>query len=624
VSSRRLAPGLAWAACAAALAIVAPGCAPDPASPTRSGGAHVVRAELCQSAADTAPPEAAACWKSVALPDYWTLRRRRDAIAGWYRVDFEARPAPGEAWALSLSGGWSRLSAFLNDRPVAEWSSGDRSAAIGPLGVLYAPLPKDALRSGTNRLTLHFAISPAAIGALEPFDLAPAALLEPAHRRDLLLRDTLPFALTLFGVASGVLVLALSRWDPVGSARWFAAGTLCWSGADLAMRLRLPVGAVGDWLFSVVAHAFVPCLVVGFHRVLGVQRPRFERALAYSVLGAAALRGLARPLLRPFVDNLWWLANAGLGVYLVYLAVGNWRRGRLTPGWLVLGATLFVLGAGVVDLASLIRGAPILGLSLFDLARPLIGLTAAAVLVSLLGRSLSLAEELNLELERRVEEKRSELAASYTRVAELERARTIAAERDRLMRDMHDGTGGQLVSALAMVEGGEFTRDALADALRDALADLRLTIDSLDPAQPDLVPLLAMARARLEPRLEPQGLRFAWDVRDVARPEGFGPHAALQVLRVFQEAVTNALRHARATTLVVRTGEERDAAGRACAFVEIADDGRGFEAAGPGGDTRAGGGRGLRNMQRRAAELGGELILTSGPGGTSVRLRLPL
>src|SRR5262249_8111802 len=135
-----------------------------------------------------------------------------------------------------------------------------------------------------------------------------------------------------------------------------------------------------------------------------------------------------------------------------------------------------------------------------------------------------------------------------------------------------------------------------------------------------LVPLLAMARARLEPRLEPQGLRFAWDVRDVERPHGFGPHAALQVLRVFQEAVTNALRHARATTLVVRTGEEGDPDGRRHVFVEVADDGCGFEAA---QDSR-GGGRGLRNMMRRAAELGGELLVRSGAGGTSVKLRLPL
>lgn len=606
--------------CALAIGSLACGCALDPARLTQAGGVQIDRAWLCEGDAATLPPDSAPCWRSAALPDFWTLRRRSLSTTGWYRADFAAHSLGGERWAVSLSGGWSRLSVFLGERPVAEWNAADRQATAGGVAVLYAALPPDSLREGANRLALHFAIEPDEIGALEPIDVAPVRILEPAQRRVVLLRNTIPFALTLFGAATGALVLVLSRWAPASGARWLGAATLFWSGADLAAGLHVPWGPAGDWAVSVVGHAFVPCLVVGFHRVLGLHRPRLERALAGSMVLGAALRAVAPPLLVPTVDNLWWLGNAGLGIYLVPLAVGNWRRSQLTPGLLVVGATLFVLVSGLVDLASILRGTSLLGFSLFAVARPLIGLTAAAVLVSMLGRSLALAEELNVELERRVEEKRSELAASYERVAELERARTIAAERERLMRDMHDGTGGQLVSALAMVEGGEFSRDAVADALRDALADLRLTIDSLDPAQPDLVPLLAMARARLEPRLEPQGLRFAWDVRDVERPQGFGPHAALQVLRVFQEAVTNALRHARATTLVVRTGEERDAAGGRHAFVEVADDGCGFEAA----QGTQGGGRGMRNMKRRAAELGGELLVTSSSCGTSVKLRLPL
>src|SRR5690606_34827795 len=94
------------------------------------------------------------------------------------------------------------------------------------------------------------------------------------------------------------------------------------------------------------------------------------------------------------------------------------------------------------------------------------------------------------------------------------------------------------------------------------------------------------------------------------------------VLRIFQEAVVNALRHAQARVFTVRTGEERDATG-AWVFVEIADDGKGFAAGAPEEALRAGGGRGLGNMRRRAEAIGAQLSLTSGPGGTTVRLRLP-
>jgi signal transduction histidine kinase len=609
-------------ALALAASLAAASCAPDPAALARAGGVSFDRVGLLEGAAPAPPPDTEPGWREVELPDVWSLPRRIRATEGWYRVDFDATTRSEEPWAVSVVGAWTRLSLSVNDRPVAEWNAADVAGTAGGPGLLYTRIPRGALRDGANRIALHFSIAPASIGFLSNLELGPAHLVGPNYRREVLIHATLPFVFTLFGLASGALVLALSRWDASGAARWFAAGTLFWSAGDLSPALRLPAGGWGDWAFATIGHAFVPCLAIGFHRALGLRRPRIERVFVASVAIGAAARALVAPVLIPFVDNLWWLLYTGIGAYLVPLAVGNWRRSELTPGWLVLGATLFVLAAGVHDLASLIHGAPLFGLALFGVARPLIGLTTAAVLVSMLGRALATTEQINVELERRVEEKRSELAASYERVAELERARTLAAERERLMRDMHDGTGGQLVSALAMVEAGGFTRDAVAEALRDALADLRLTIDSLDPEQPDLVPLLGMARARLEPRLEPSGMRFEWDVRDVARPEGFGPHAALQVLRVFQEAVTNALRHTKATTLVVRTGEERDAAGRACAFVEVADDGQGFEV-GAGGSA-GGGGRGLRNMRRRAAELGGELLVASGMQGTSVKLRIPL
>jgi signal transduction histidine kinase len=61
--------------------------------------------------------------------------------------------------------------------------------------------------------------------------------------------------------------------------------------------------------------------------------------------------------------------------------------------------------------------------------------------------------------------------------------------------------------------------------------------------------------------------------------------------------------------------------GRACAYVEVADDGVGFA---PGESASAVPGRGLRNMRRRAEELGGTLIVHSTENGTVVRLMIPL
>jgi signal transduction histidine kinase len=237
----------------------------------------------------------------------------------------------------------------------------------------------------------------------------------------------------------------------------------------------------------------------------------------------------------------------------------------------------------------------------------------------LLGRLVDAHREtvaLNRDLERRVAEKHRELEANYARVARLERQQAVAEERERLMRDVHDGVGGQLVSTLALVEQGDGAQDAVVESIRAALEDLRLVIDSLDPSEDDLPSVLGSIRSRLEPRLARHGLRFAWHVTDLPAVEGFGPEMALQAMRIVQEAVTNVVKHAAARTVTVRTGTTDGHGRRAGVFVEVRDDGRGIAADAPRG-------RGLVNMARRAARLGGTVEVRSDGGGTAVRLWLP-
>jgi signal transduction histidine kinase len=94
---------------------------------------------------------------------------------------------------------------------------------------------------------------------------------------------------------------------------------------------------------------------------------------------------------------------------------------------------------------------------------------------------------------------------------------------------------------------------------------------------------------------------------------GLTPARVLHVLRILQEAVTNAIRHGRARQLWFSAADADDGA-----TLVLRDDGSGFDgAAQPTG-------RGLKNMHRRAAECGATLAVHSVPGhGTTVTLRLP-
>ena len=249
---------------------------------------------------------------------------------------------------------------------------------------------------------------------------------------------------------------------------------------------------------------------------------------------------------------------------------------------------------------------------MISLAMPLI---VAAFAASLVGRFVAGMEEvavLNTELERRIQAKTDELQENYARVARLERERVLHEERARIMREMHDGLGGQLVSALATAEASDHAPAGVATSLRAALADMRTVIDSLDPRVADLPTLLGLLRTRLEPLVESTDVEIGWHVGELPAGPLFGPEQHLHVLRILQEAFVNALRHAGARRIELHT---RSTPG--CVVLSVQDDGRGLQGGG-------GGGRGLENMRRRAEALGATLEVASLSPGTRVTLTLQL
>lgn len=558
----------------------------------------------------------------VELPDY-TFVDATGVASAWYQIEVRIAQAPRGVWGVYLPYTHGNFEFYVNGAVI-----GASAPMLRPYAYFRTPLyfefSSSLLKPGVN--TVQVRVVSVRYGAyMEPLYVGPSQDLMPAYAYASFLNVSLMHATVVALILISILMLGLVWVRPADTAHgWFAAANLCWALYNgLLLESRILIPATGLW-FSLPVIAlgwFSICSALFINRLPGCggERPRTERIfLAFGVLGAVAV--VTHRLLShapSWIQLYVWLPGVMLiNGYIVWRLLHAARRNPTFEVKLWLLAAVLTLVVGLHDYLGdegLIVSGSVHYLS-YTVSVVLIvfGLT----LLSRVTRALTEAETLNRELEGRVAVKGIELARNYERLQSLERERAISAERERMTTDMHDGIGGQLVHALAVIEGNA-NFQPLEPILRGALDDLRLIIDSADPMEGNLLVVLSNFRARNERRVQEGGLRFLWQVTDLPPLAGFGPHKILQVLRVLQEALTNVLKHAHATEVTVRTGTTQDAMGRAAIVVDVIDDGGGYVA----GNVP---GRGVNNMRRRAHELGGSIEFSTALTGSRVRVILPV
>ena len=197
------------------------------------------------------------------------------------------------------------------------------------------------------------------------------------------------------------------------------------------------------------------------------------------------------------------------------------------------------------------------------------------------------------------------------------------AERNRIARDLHDDILQDIVYALQEIQVAQITSEnGGSEALEEAADALRRSVEGLRDAIFELRLKQTLGRSFVSSLenlmdLNRRMARSQYEL-DLVVADGFPSHfperTGREIVRIIQEALTNARRHARPRRVLVRLWRDGD-----LARVEVADDGRGFDT------DRAGIGVGQQSMRYRALELGGELTIESTPGGgTRVRFEVPV
>ncbi|GAB2957575.1 GAF domain-containing sensor histidine kinase [Streptomyces heilongjiangensis] len=216
------------------------------------------------------------------------------------------------------------------------------------------------------------------------------------------------------------------------------------------------------------------------------------------------------------------------------------------------------------------------------------------------------------------------IALTNARLYERSRELTIAEERSRLAHELHDAVSQKLFSlrltaqaAAALVDRdpsrakGELQQVAALAA--EAADELRAAVVELRPAGLDEDGLAATLRTQVHVLDRAHSARVTFSARG-ARALPAAQEEAM--LRVAQEALHNALRHADAGHVDVAL--ERRGTG---AVLRVTDDGSGFD---PQAVRRAGRHLGLVSMRDRASGVGGSLTVESAPGkGTTIEMEVP-
>ncbi len=575
---------------------------------------HINGAEFIISDSATLPM-ASAGWTPIALPHHHLKPTTRELVGYWYKAGFITDQATQPQWVLFeqiISGG----EVYVNGVMIGEIPSSNEQLQVR----WYLPqlwmIPPAVLHVGQNEIEVKFAIRDpfTSFGAIT---IGPEKIQRGMFDQLIFWEDTTADISAALCLIAGILILIIWVRRPQETIYGLFGLCVVFWGVRTYL-LRTPVISTDILLWWRLGYYFATAGFVVFISLFMLsfcQRPQpwYSRFLiSYWLIGSGVFMVFGMSS-RHFIEAYWLTGFVPLNLYAITHLMVYAARQR-THNALAMGlAVMFALGLTVHDLAVQENWVSWPEIYLMHLGIPAFLLVMIGILLDRFLDSLALVENINEQLELRVNKKESQLRQSYVQLSKLERAHAATEERERIIQDMHDGVGSQLLTTLMLAQSSELPQQTMVTLLQECLDDMRLVIDSTSPANRDLLPVLGNFRFRMESRFRALGIGFEW--RNQAIPEALElePDVGLQVLRIVQEALANTLKHAQAKNVLV---ELRFCPQSLC--IRIVDDGIGFEEA-----TKPKG-RGVNNMRLRAQKIGAVIQFKQLLPGTEVCLDLAL
>ncbi|MDR3380144.1 sensor histidine kinase [Cupriavidus basilensis] len=582
-----------------------------PGSSPLAAGQLQILGEAAMITADGTPA-------TVGLPYYWDRSRPGQSGGARFLLRFPDLPGRQGMAALYIERAANSYEVRLNGSRLANAGSLSAPAPYAGQQPLLIPVPADLLRP-ENELLVTIAASASSRGGLSRVEFGAPALVEAHYQRALWFKVIGPVVIAAASMLLACLA-GLVWWrqrDPLFGL--YAIAELGWSFGLAEYFVADDAGAPDVWLALVLAGRAVFMYATARFAILvtGLEALWLRRGM---LLYLSVKLPLIALMVAAHSTHAMVLANVVVNVamalsivaVLVRAAVTRPERER-TAIAAALGLTLLI---SVLDLIHVWWiGDDYWDSSVTRYVSLIFSLTMGWLLVDRYTRATHMLAALNQKLDSAVSRKEQELHALYLHSREMEREQATLQERGRIMRDIHDGLGSQLVGMLAMLRSGGPSMHTLQQQLQHALDALKLSVDALQDTGGNLATVLGNLRYRLGPRLEAAGLRVDWQVARLPALHDLTPQRVRELHYLLLEVFSNAMQHAGGSA--IRVSARHDAAQQAL-VIEIHDNGRGFT------PEAAAHGRGLGNMRRRAEAIGAALDLRSSAQGTTVRLTFAL
>jgi signal transduction histidine kinase len=577
--------------------------------------------------------------KELQLPYHWDRANPGQQGEAYFDFDFDLPKVPNDVWGIYLPRLGNAYELWLNDTKLE--AHGAMVQHVGEAqaynGADYGRVPRYVTVDGshlrsTNHLRIHIRADVGRRGGLAPVVIGPQDEVLPLYEQDYRWRVTGSVAVVAFCFAVGLTALALWTTDaglPNEGRRgrdplyfFVAVAQLFWAlyvGDVMVEEPLLPwpwwgvvqVLALGVWGGSMT----LACMELADWQTREWVR-RVRKSILWMMLTGPvfALWGLGFG--QPLALTAWYVVYGG--TMLVFIVNFLWRATEHANA-----EQRIVAAAAVVNIVVALRDIYVFRFeqsfganTWLRYSSVLFGLGLGYVALMRFRATSGQLHDLLGTLAARVSEKEVALGDTYARLEILARQQERTAERGRILRNMHDGVGSHISSAMRQLEGGggDLTaRNEVLMTLRDALDQLKLSIDSIHLTPGDVTALLANMRYRLGPRFTAMDIELRWDVDLLPICRSLDADAMTELQFMLFEAFSNVLQHAHAHVLTVQ-GHTKIVEGVEQVFVRVVDDGRGF-------DPAVGQRRGMATMRERAASIGAQLCVHSEPGKTVVQIQ---